>query len=207
MSIVNPNVTAQILKNRGIPAKFHTLDQNPATKRWVRKEDEAREMVFETGYLQMTNSVLADIEDPFIGWGSLDAWQQALQDKPFMTLTATVALLRDWRMDDDRPDRRRAGAAMIDGGVTDYSVAVGTAFMIANGAPEDQVGKQLTNQLAEARKEQKVQWDKVFNDAESPGTLTSQSSGTRGELGPKPGASSDEDSTSSGDLPPHKSDS
>lgn len=197
MSIVSTSASPQVLKNRGIPAKFHAVEQSP-TGRWVRKFDEAGEPQFENGYLQMTNSVLADIEDEEIGWGSLEAWQEGLQKKPFQTLTATVALLRDWRTGDDRPDRRRAGAAMIDGGVSDYSVAVGSAFMLANGAPEDRVGKQLTDNLTEATSKQKVQWDKVFEDTEG-GILTPPSDGTRGELGSKAGASSDALSTSSGD--------
>lgn len=215
MSALN-QTTPAVLKNRGVPVSFIVLNKDDEG-RWTRSYTDGGGPVTEVVHLQMTNDVLAAIEDDVTGWGSLDAWQKDLQEHPFKALGKTIALCRDWYTPADLPDVRRAGKAMLDAEIDVYSAAVGGAFMLANGLAPEQVGKTLadgvkasaaqkkramdrvTEQLDKAAREQELLEAHEEDLAAAPDTPTPPRSGTRGKAGAKRGAASDGPSTSSGD--------
>lgn len=132
-----------VLKARGVPVKLHVLERN-AEGRWVRTFGEAGDPVLEDRYVQMTNAVLADIESPLNGWGSADAWRDALQATPRDAMQRTLALCLDWwavTIGMEEPDSRRAGVAMLDAESDAYASAVGAAYMLANGVVPERVGE------------------------------------------------------------------
>jgi hypothetical protein len=143
----------QLLKNRGVPVRVHNLAPDGAGGfiRQFGPDGEPVEAVQVS--LLMTNDVLSDLEDDLLGWGSLDAWQKAMQSKPFQTLGKTLALILGWFDAAGRPDYRRAGKAMLDGEVSAYSVAMSSAFALANGADPTKASEQLLKQLAQVERQ------------------------------------------------------
>jgi hypothetical protein len=196
--------TPQTLKNRGVPVQVHELTPPlSAGAPWTRTFDANDEPVLTQLWLQLTNSILADVEDDLLGWGSLDEWQKAMQAKPFQTIARTLALAFGWVDAAGRPDYRRAGLATIDGEAMGYSVAISSAFAIANGADPTKTSEQLLKQLARAaatRAEQEARMDEALA-ADEPvlDTPTPLPSGdTPGSSGSKPGADLTDLSKSSG---------
>lgn len=157
-------VSANVLKARGVPFEFHALDATDDTgdlvvpyQRKVTGDPDSPVTVMETRWLSFTNSVLADLEDDEIGWGSHDAWQDALKSHPFRTVNATVALLLQLWVPGKTtpggapvPDVRRAGVMLPDGTFAAISTCIGAAFAISMGTPPEEAGKLLARGLAKA---------------------------------------------------------
>ncbi len=156
-------VPANVLKARGVPFRFHSLettDTGDLAVPYRRKVNESSDdlvPVMEDHWLSFTNSVLADLEDDEIGWGSHDAWQDALRSHPFRTINATVALLLQlWvpgvatPSGSPIPDVRRAGVMIPDGTFAAISTCIGAAFAISMGTPPEEAGKLLQRGLAKA---------------------------------------------------------
>lgn len=221
MSVRVPPVA--VLKNRGVPITLHTFAEAVEGDRtYVRAfdgEGEDAEPVLEHRFLQFTNAVLADLESDDVGFGSMDAWQDALGVRPFVTLTRTLAIALEWWVPgaltatgSPVPDLRRAGKAMLDGKTDDYSTIVGVAFALANGvAPERAVDllKAGVKNAAELRPLIDREIDKLLADEEraiqrardalADDTPTSPSDpATPGSSGSPDGSGQAEVSTSSG---------
>jgi len=220
MSVIG-NASPQVLKNKGIPVKIHKVVKDEGGV-WQRITDpDTGEAVLLDVWMQITNDVLADIEER---WGSLEQWQEILSKKPFSVVGATMALILGYQGADGL-DYRRAGRAMVDGGISDYANAIGVAVQLANGADAVGAGEDLAAgkkaaekarqdqavAVAKARVEREesevrvVQGEVVESDTPTlplsveagistqPGTPS-----TPGTTGSNSGASSDELSTSSG---------
>lgn len=217
--VIAAKLSPQVLKNRGVPVRVHVLEQD-AAGRWARSyEADGQTPVTEQVWIQLTNDVLASIEEH---WGSLDEWQKASQTKPFLSIGATLAICFDWWKDstsgEELPDGRRGGRAMLDGSLEVYTSAVGAAFMLANGIAPDRVGKALTDGLAATQKararlvdETMTKLDEATAEAETleaheselaepaaPATSTRRKSAGTGRRGSASGSPSDGPSTSSG---------
>lgn len=152
MSVLG-NASPQVLKNKGVPVAIHPVAKDEAGQ-WQRigtGSDDDSGLV--TVWLQITNDVLADIEER---WGSLQDWQEALEKKPFSVVGTTIALVLGY-WDGGNPDYKRAGKAMVDGGISDYANGIGVAVQLANGMDAVGAGEDLAagkKAAAKARDEQ-----------------------------------------------------
>lgn len=200
--------TAQVLRNRGVPVRFHTLTatEGATGTTYSRAFNDEDEPLFEEMWLAMSSSVLADMEDL---WGDMDGWENALNTSPNKALTTTIALAFEWFVTGPdglpKPDNRRAGKAMIDGQTAAYSTAVGAAFMIAQGFPVEKAGEVLAaglKDIQEGNKEMSaLDVVRLLNDDDESDetTPTSPAADTPGPSGTDSGSSTDETPTSSGD--------
>lgn len=158
-NIVHNSTNPVVLLNKGIPADFYVLkrdEQGAYVRPYQREFDDEGLPITERRWIRFTNSVLASIEEPEpLGWGSLQAWQEASEAKAFRTITQTIALVFDlWTTDKDGvpvPDWKLAGELMVDGGAAQYLVACTYAVLLAQGVDPTRVGSSLQNSLREVR--------------------------------------------------------
>lgn len=138
------SVSPAVLKNRGVPMTVHAVVRDADGKMTgERALDSAGEFVMEPAprYIKFDNNILSDIEDPAIGWGSVDAWETALVTEPFRTVRATLAMC--WGFDPaSREDLRVVGAICPDAN-EEVGTLIGAAYMLANGMDPAAVGEAL----------------------------------------------------------------
>ncbi|MGV8972719.1 MAG: hypothetical protein ACOH10_10390 [Rhodoglobus sp.] len=213
-----------VLKNRGVPMTVHTVvlnDDGQATD--VRALDSANEYAMEPAprYIRFDNNILSDIEDTDLGWGSVDAWEEALIASPFKTVRATLALC--WGFDPKSRDDLRVVGAICPDATEEVGTLIGAAYMLANGMDPQLVGEairqseielavvatktrvRMAEALAEATKVAAQEATKAAAalltlPSEPTPTATEPPGGddTHGTTGSADGSSSDETSTSSG---------
>lgn len=146
--------TPQVLKHRGVPITVHALGETAEGRATYERrfdgEGENASPVYEERWLQFTNSVLVDMENPAIGWADLEGWEDDLQKRPTVALVRTLALaLEVWvpgkhtETGDPVPDLRRTGKMLLDGQTDEYATAVGAAFMLSQGISPERAGEAL----------------------------------------------------------------
>jgi hypothetical protein len=135
--------TAAVLKSRGVPLRVHRL---------VTDEDTGAPAV---PYARLMDG---DVESDDIGWGSLDAWEDALQKQPTQALVRTLALALEVFVPGKAtaagspvPDLRRMGKMMLDGETDEYATVVGAAFAISQGISPEHAGAILKQGVKNAR--------------------------------------------------------
>jgi hypothetical protein len=157
--------TAAVLKSRGVPLRVHRLVTDEDTgapavpyARLMDGDAEDASPLYEERWLQFTNSVLVDMESDDIGWGSLDAWEDALQKQPTQALVRTLALALEVFVPGQAtaagspvPDLRRMGKMMLDGETDEYATVVGAAFAISQGISPEHAGAILKQGVKNAR--------------------------------------------------------
>lgn len=113
-----------VLANKGVPIELRmTRSDGQAT--YV-----AHPSATDTYYVRLTNWRLKLLEDQY---GSLSAWEKALDEKLFSTLMSTLALALG-----DGWTEQRVGEAMLQGRFKDYRLAIAAAYGIALGRdPKD----------------------------------------------------------------------
>jgi hypothetical protein len=159
-----------VLKNKGISVEVAKVKQvEPQV--WEREYDEVGETVKETVFIRFSNNVISDIEDH---WGSLDLWQQALEQRPVSTIRQTLAYSLK-----KAPDA--IGEMMLEGQTIHYSNAIGVAWALANGVDPTSASRML-KQSAELAEEQK----KMLNEQINQSTVMMENS--LGKSGTQPGA-------------------
>ncbi len=137
--------TPTILKNKGISCQF-IKTQKDADGKWSRVLDEKDELVKETLLIRFNNNSISDIEE---FWGSLDAWQESLEKKPWSTMRQTLSFVL-------QRDIQDIGEAMMDGEIVSYSNVIGSAWSIANGVDPSVAGQMLTQALRLAEENKKA---------------------------------------------------
>lgn len=167
MRHVSPNV----LKNRGVPIMIHVPETGPdgelllPYRRKMTGEGDNAEPVMQEVWIQFTNAVLADIEDPEVGWpekdgaaAGMEAWQAAMAASPWTAISKTLAIcLQLWvpgvasPNGGPIPNTRLAGTLIPDGQQAELSAAVGAAFAMALGSSPDSAGKLLAQGMAQAK--------------------------------------------------------
>lgn len=134
-----------ILKNKGVPCEFaKTVKNGPGEQDWVRVTNDDGEVVTEVIHIRFTNNSISDIEEYF---GSLEKWQETLEERPYNTMRQTIAFVLRRPIHD-------IGEAMLDGQIVTYSNVIGTAWSIANGVDPITASRMLsqTLELAEENK-------------------------------------------------------
>lgn len=129
-----PGAVSGVVLGRGVEIrllKVRTVTDIDQTVTHERLQTKTGAFLAETRWLRFSNNVMARIEHR---WGSQDAWQQAMNDSPFATTRATLAIVFD--LDDEA-----AGEAMFDGATARYSAAIQSAWMLANGIDPKRVGR------------------------------------------------------------------
>lgn len=145
MSALPQLPSVQVLKNRGIPVLVHQVEPDPNGVRYNRvytSTDLDAEPVLETLFVKFTNLSLSDVEEQ---WGDLDEWEKAIDDKPFLTMVKTLAIM--WEC-----TTQESGKRMIDDAIDDYSTAVGAAILMANGIEGDAVVRVLKTGVSSAKR-------------------------------------------------------
>lgn len=142
------NRSAAVLRNKGVAVTVNALVQVEDEWEVQRKSD--GEAKSETAWIRFDGNVLADLED---GWGDLASYQVASATNPFGTIRRTMAIAFGW--DDDHARSilesrkcrgcQRAGLAMRDGSVDEYTTAIGAAMALANGLDPTRVVQMLAN--------------------------------------------------------------
>lgn len=136
MSALPSTPSQQVLKNRGIPVLVHQVEPDVNGVRYNRvyeSDAEDASPKLETLYVRITALGMSDIEDR---WGDMEAWEEALDAKPYLTLVDTMAII--WEC-----TRQEAGKRLLDDNIDDYSTAVGAAVLMANGVEGDAVVRLL----------------------------------------------------------------
>ena len=155
-TVVNPEASAQVLRNAGIPVKTYVLKRDEAgalVQPYERTVEQATgEAALEWRYIRISNAVLALVESPEpTGWGSLAGWEKELEEKPFLAIPKTLALC--WGMHVSTvvgllaPDTQQAAEVLVDGEIEGYSLAIGNAFLIAQGVDPQRVGEHLAAEI------------------------------------------------------------
>jgi len=145
MSALPQLPSVQVLKNRGIPVLVHQVEPDANGVRYNRvytSDDLNAEPVLETMFIKFTNLSLSDVEEQ---WGDLDEWEKALDDKPFLTMVKTLAIM--WEC-----TTQESGKRMIDDAIDDYATAVGAAILMANGIEGDAVVRVLKTGVSSAKR-------------------------------------------------------
>lgn len=139
--------TPTILKNKGISCQFvKTQKSTTASSGWERVLDEQDEPVKETLLIRFNNNSISDIEE---FWGGLDAWQEALEKKPWSAMRQTLSFVLGRDVQD-------VGEAMMDGEIVTYSNVIGSAWSIANGVDPSVASQMLTQALRLAEENKKA---------------------------------------------------
>lgn len=153
---VNAAPPLNVLRNLGVPVRVYVLASledgrlvEPYTRTYVDDQGTAAE---EWRYIKVTNRVLADIESPEpFGWGSMDAWEADIASRPSLAIARTLALV--WQLHTNVagqlvPDTTRAAEMLVDGASDEYGVAIGSAYMLAQGFSVEAAGEQLRVSIA-----------------------------------------------------------
>lgn len=119
-----------VLANKGVPIELR-LTRSDGQATYV-----AHPSATDTYYVRLTNWRLKLLEDQY---GSLSAWEKALEEKLFGTLMSTMALMLG-----DGWTEQRIGEAMLQGRLKDYRLAVAAAYGIALGRDPKEVLKAMT---------------------------------------------------------------
>ena len=121
--------TPTILKNKGILCQFAKTQKTGSNESdWAEMLDENEEVIKET---------ISSIEEHYNG---LEAWQDALDKKPYNTRRQTLAYVLNRNLYD-------MGEAMLDGEIVTYSNVIGTAWSIANGLDPEVASRMLAQAL------------------------------------------------------------
>lgn len=138
------SVSPAVLKNRGVPMTVHVVvrdgDGNPTAERAL---DDADQFVMEPAprYIRFDNNILSDVEDPELGWGSIDDWEEALSTAPFRTVRATLALC--WGFNPQDREALRVVGAICPDATEEVGTLIGAAYMLANGMDPQLVGEAI----------------------------------------------------------------
>lgn len=157
--VLNPEATAQVLRNAGIPVKTYVLARaadGTLERPYRRAADEVTgEPLLEWRYVRISNAVLAAVETPEpTGWGSVGGWETALADTPFRAIAQTLAICWGLFVNDSglaAPDVAQAAAALVDGEIEGYSLAVANAFLMSQGVDPQRVGEHLAAEIRSLR--------------------------------------------------------
>lgn len=130
--------TPTILKNKGILCQFAKTQKTGSNESdWAEMLDENEEVIKETISIRFTNNSISSIEEHYNG---LEAWQDALDKKPYNTMRQTLAYVLNRNLYD-------MGEAMLDGEIVTYSNVIGTAWSIANGLDPEVASRMLAQAL------------------------------------------------------------
>lgn len=216
-------VTANVLKNRGVPLMLHVLETDAAGdavvpyKRAFTGDGDDATPVMQEVWVQFTNSTLADIEDPEVGWGptidddgnliaaGMPSWQKDLRKRPWQAVSKTIAIVlqlwvpgRSTPSGGPVPNVRMAGMMIPEGTQAEMSSAIGAAFSIAMGAAPDTAGKLLAQGMKEATDLGQKLRETMDETVDQFTTPTGQPPGSTSSPEPQPGSVSDENSTNTG---------
>jgi hypothetical protein len=134
MSMLGPNFTAPVLRNKGVPVHMIKVDAEGihVTKHMVDEEsmEEYEEPVIEIAYLRITNNVLADLEEIY---GSTEKFEQAIDEHPANAIRTVYGLAFD-----GSALSQLAFSRIPPQGMPEAAVAVTTAFGLASGMDPQQ---------------------------------------------------------------------
>lgn len=130
------NNSAAVLRNKGVCIEINQTEQVEGVWEVVRSGD--GDPVLTKAWVRMDGNILADLEET---WGNLTAYQQATKETPYQAVRRTLSMVFGWddlHAPNDPSGRlcsgcRRAGLSMREGGLTEYTTAVGAALALANG--------------------------------------------------------------------------
>jgi hypothetical protein len=125
-------LNATILKNKGIPVKIARLVVEGDTARRV-EDDETGEPEVRTTWIRFTANEVAEIEEKY---GSVDAYQTVMADKPVGTLRFTLSAV--WHM-----PLEHVGLAMLSEQFQEYLLSSQIAWSVAMGLDPTQATKTL----------------------------------------------------------------
>lgn len=137
--------TPIVLKNKGVPVPFAKTTQDESGE-WVRVIDAAGEVETQTFHIRVTNNTVADMEEQ---WGSLDAWQDAMDKQPISTIRKTLAMTLKRQPED-------IGEAMLEGQQVAYQTAIAVAWAIANGVDPTAASLALKHTAGLASEQRKI---------------------------------------------------
>lgn len=158
--------TPIVLKNKGVPANFaKTKKVGVKDDDWTRETDEEGNPQIEVLHVRFTNNAIAEIEDHF---GTLEKWQEALEQQPFKTIRQTLAFVLK------RP-ATQVGEAMLDGDIVMYSNVIGVAWSIANGVDPIAASRMLKESLGLAEEQKKALNEALTQNLDSLGDSGSNS--------------------------------
>lgn len=140
------DLTPTVLKNKGIPCTFAKTKKFGQDERdWEKVIGEDGEIVTETINIRFTNNSISDIEEHF---GSLEKWQETLEQKPYNTIRQTFSYVLRRNLYD-------VGEAMLEGELVTYSNVIGVSWSIANGVDPITASRMLSQTLALAEENKK----------------------------------------------------
>lgn len=216
-SVVTQVRNSVVLANRGWKVKLCRLVTDdsgaPVVPYRLLKDEDSGAPITEERWFKFTNFDLAVIDQsPPMGWGGVDAWSDALDKSPFLTLASTIAIVYELFVVDDKsgetvPDWKRASRMMVDGGVAHYVSVVMGALQMAQGVDPEVCGELVESGLEEVRQTLEEEVRKMRDlikksfrsDGDGSDTPTSQTTGSPGNTGSPDGQPSTVTSTSSGD--------
>lgn len=162
--------TPIVLKNKGVPASFAKTEKvGVRDEDWVRKTDEEGNPEIEVLHVKFTNNAISEIEQHF---GTLEKWQERLEQQPVSTLRQTLAYVL-------RRPVHQVGEAMLDGEVVNYSNIIGVAWSIANGVDPIVASRMLKESLGLAEEQKKVLNEELMKNIDSLGDSGSNSGAKR----------------------------
>lgn len=186
------NHSAAVLRNKGICVTVNETVQPEEGGPWeVARTDKGDARSVKT-WVRFDGNTLADLE---FAYGDLKAYQKATAERPFLTVRRTLSIVFGWddlHAPDDPSGRlcsgcRRAGLAMREGGVNEYSTAIGAALALANGLDPTHVVK-LIEQGEKATREAEKARDEALDEmlaeaeAEENAKATAESTSTDGSV-------------------------
>lgn len=172
--------TPNVLRNRGIPVFVAAVTALPSGENWSVVLDDEGQPVTEELLVRFDGNGIADIEEAF---GSLEAYEQALEGTVFSTVRKTLAIA--WNL-----PVREIGVRMLPGKIDEYATAIGVALALANGVDPTQAARLLALGVSAGHELQLARTEMVREMVErnlSPGDTGSDS-----------GSSTEEATTTSG---------
>lgn len=177
------NHSAAVLRNKGVCITINETHQVDGVWEVVRDEEGLPRTT--TAWVRFDGNTLADLEEAY---GDLKLYQEATGSNPFKTIRRTLSVVFGW--DDlhtpgDSSGKlcsgcRRAGLTMREGGVSEYSTAIGASMALANGLDPTHVVKLIEQGVkaqAEAEKARDAALEEMLADEEAEETGASTSTG------------------------------
>lgn len=162
------NHSAAVLRNKGICITINETVQPEEGGPWEVSRTDKGEARTAKAWVRFDGNTLADLEDAY---GDLKVYQAATGTNPFKTVRRTLSIVFGWddlHAPDDTGGKlcsgcRRAGLAMREGGVSEYSTAIGAALALANGLDPTHVVK-LIEQGEKATREAEIARDAALDE-------------------------------------------
>jgi len=163
-----PNHSAAVLRNKGVCVSINETAQPEEGGPWEVSRTDKGDPKTTKAWVRFDGNTLAELEFAF---GDLKKYQEATGTNPFTTVRRTLSIVMGWDDLHDPADAsgrlcsgcRRAGLAMREGGVNEYSTAIGAALALANGLDPTHVIK-LMEQGEKAQREAETARDAALDE-------------------------------------------